>query len=219
MKVEGCPAFLHPSGCVGWALASPSGCNPPANAVQVQLLPDTLRVVHETHPPLTTHQTGLVAQPAEHLSLKQGDVGSIPTGATAENWACRLTGRRSACTRQMRVRFPPRSTGVGQVVEWQTRQAQNLVPTGREGSTPSLVTDSFRGRLTVGRRTLNPSMLVRSWACRLTGRRSVCTRQMRVQLPPQSTENWPGGGTGRHAVVRRPCPPRREGSSPSLVTL
>lgn len=25
---------------------------------------------------------GLVAQPAEHLSLKQGDVGSIPTGAT-----------------------------------------------------------------------------------------------------------------------------------------
>src|SRR5215472_1021740 len=23
---------------------------------------------------------------------------------------------------------------------------------------------------------------------------------------------------GRHAVVRRPCPPRREGSSPSLVT-
>lgn len=29
---------------------------------------------------------------------------------------------------------------------------------------------------------------------------------------------WPGGGTGRHAVLRRPCPPRREGSSPSLVT-
>src|SRR5262245_35744939 len=26
---------------VGWALASPSGCNPPAYAVQVQLLPDT----------------------------------------------------------------------------------------------------------------------------------------------------------------------------------
>ena len=55
---------------VGWAPASPSGCNPPAFAVQVQLLPDTL---HE----------GLVAQPAEHLSLKQGAVGSIPTGATA----------------------------------------------------------------------------------------------------------------------------------------
>jgi hypothetical protein len=28
--------------CVGWALASPSGCNPPAEAVQVQLLPDAL---------------------------------------------------------------------------------------------------------------------------------------------------------------------------------
>src|SRR5262249_9871373 len=28
--------------CVGWALASPSGCNPPAIAVQVQLLPDAL---------------------------------------------------------------------------------------------------------------------------------------------------------------------------------
>ena len=28
--------------CVGRAPASPGGCNPPANAVQVQLLPDTL---------------------------------------------------------------------------------------------------------------------------------------------------------------------------------
>ena len=28
--------------CVGWALACPSGCNPPASAVQVQLLPDAL---------------------------------------------------------------------------------------------------------------------------------------------------------------------------------
>ena len=27
---------------VGWAPASPSGCNPPAFAVQVRLLPDTL---------------------------------------------------------------------------------------------------------------------------------------------------------------------------------
>jgi hypothetical protein len=54
---------------VGWALASPSGCNPPAIAVQVQLLPDTLNA-------------GLVAQSAERLSLKQKDVGSIPTGAT-----------------------------------------------------------------------------------------------------------------------------------------
>ena len=60
---------------VGWALASPGGCNPPAPAVQVQLLPDTL-------------QYGLVAQLAEHLSLKQGDVGSTPTGATGS-----MTGR------------------------------------------------------------------------------------------------------------------------------
>lgn len=37
-------------------------------------------------------------------------MGSIPTGATATFWACRLTGRRSACTRQMRVQLPPRST-------------------------------------------------------------------------------------------------------------
>jgi hypothetical protein len=28
--------------CIGWALASPSGCNPPAIAVQVQLLPGAL---------------------------------------------------------------------------------------------------------------------------------------------------------------------------------
>src|SRR5262249_43970564 len=35
------------------------------------------------------------------------------------------------------------------------------VPTGREGSSPSLATGTFRGRLTVGRRALNPSTLVR----------------------------------------------------------
>src|SRR5436305_2652817 len=74
---------LHPSPCVGWAPASPGGCNPPATAVQVRLLPDTLN--------------GLVAQPAEHLSLKQGDVGSTPTGATG--W---MTGRVvSPCSRPL----------------------------------------------------------------------------------------------------------------------
>lgn len=63
-----------------------------------------------------------------------------------------------------------------------------------------------------------PGPLFRSWACRLTGRRSACTRQMRVQLPPRSTApaRW---WNGRHAVLRRPCPPWREGSSPSLVTV
>src|SRR5262245_14569504 len=62
----------HPGYCderVGWAPASPSGCNPPAFAVQVQLLPDTL--------------TGLVAQPAEQDSLKVEVQGSTPCGATA----------------------------------------------------------------------------------------------------------------------------------------
>jgi hypothetical protein len=54
---------------VGWAPASPGGCNPPATAVQVQLLPDTL--------------TGLVAQPAEQDSLKVEVQGSTPCGATA----------------------------------------------------------------------------------------------------------------------------------------
>src|ERR1051325_9022852 len=89
----------HPGYCerhVGRAPASPGGCNPPATTVQVQLLPDTL--------------TGLVAQPAEQDSLKVEVQGSTPCGATASIWACRLTGRRSACTRQMRVQLPPRST-------------------------------------------------------------------------------------------------------------
>ena len=112
---------------VGWAPASPSGCNPPASAVQVQLLPDTL--------------TGLVAQPAEQDSLKVEVQGSTPCGATASILGVSSNGKT-----------------VG------------LHPAD-EGSTPSTV---------------------------------HC--------------EWPGGGTGRHAVLRRPCPPRREGSSPSLVT-
>jgi hypothetical protein len=113
---------------VGWASASPSGCNPPAPAVQVQLLPDTL--------------TGLVAQAAEHLSLKQGDVGSTPTGATGLKMGVSSNGKT-----------------VG------------LHP-ANEGSTPSIV---------------HCSKMARWW-------------------------------NGRHAAFRRPCPPRREGSSPSLVT-
>src|ERR1051325_10740230 len=65
------PGFKsHPGYCderVGWAPASPGGCNPPATAVQVQLLPDTL--------------TGLVAQLAEQDSLKVEVQGSTPCGA------------------------------------------------------------------------------------------------------------------------------------------
>ena len=50
-------------------MASPGGRNPPAFAVQVRLLPDTL---HD----------GLVAQPAEQDSLKVEVQGSTPCGAT-----------------------------------------------------------------------------------------------------------------------------------------
>jgi hypothetical protein len=58
------------------------------------------------------------------------------------------------------VQIPSRVL-VSQVVERQTRQVQNLVPTGHEGSSPSLATFFFRGRLTAGRRALNPQVLAR----------------------------------------------------------
>src|SRR5690348_11269858 len=47
---------------------------------------------------------------------------------------------------------------------WNGRHAalRRPCPPRREGSSPSLVTAYFRGRLTVGRRTLTPPMLVRS---------------------------------------------------------
>src|SRR5438270_1610460 len=70
-----------------------------------------------THPQLLcrfnscpTHCTnGLVAQLAEQDSLKVEVQGSTPSGATGR-WACRLTGRRSAGSREMSVQVPPRST-------------------------------------------------------------------------------------------------------------
>ncbi len=83
------------------ALASPSGCNPPAIAVQVQLLPDTLI-------------DGLVAQPAEHLSLKQGAVVRPPPGPLRHKLAVAIGVTLSV---------------YGQVVEWQTRGLQKAVPT------------------------------------------------------------------------------------------
>ena len=64
---------------VGWAPASPSGCNPPATAVQVQLLPDTL--------------SGLVAQPAEQDSLKVEVQGSTPCGATGRSMGVSSNGK------------------------------------------------------------------------------------------------------------------------------
>ena len=82
---------------VGRAPASPSGCNPPASAVQVQLLPDTL--------------TGLVAQPAEQDSLKVEVQGSTPCGATVHEWPGGGTGRhavlRRPCPPGVRVQVPP----------------------------------------------------------------------------------------------------------------
>src|SRR5207249_3144212 len=73
----------------------------------------------------------------------------------------------------------------------------------------TLLKSRFRVRLPAG-------PLFEIWACRLTGRRSACTRQMRVQLPPRSTvREWPGGGMadtrsseGRaHRGVRVQVPP------------
>ena len=64
---------------VGRAPASPSGCNPPAFAVQVQLLPDTL--------------IGLVAQPAEQDSLKVEVQGSTPCGATGRSMGVSSNGK------------------------------------------------------------------------------------------------------------------------------
>jgi hypothetical protein len=64
-----------------------------------------------------------------------------------------------------------------------------------------------------------PGPLLRSWACRLTGKT--------VGLHPADEGSTPSTvhcshlarwWNGRHALLRRPCPPWREGSSPSLVT-
>ena len=57
---------------VGWAPASPSGCNPPAIAVQVQLLPDTLHVFVN----LTLEPDG------QATGCNPVEVGSTPTGVS-----------------------------------------------------------------------------------------------------------------------------------------
>ena len=61
---------------VGWALACPSGCNPPASAVQVQLLPDALMEGETFGPFVYRFRT-----PASHA----GKAGSIPARVTLEN--------------------------------------------------------------------------------------------------------------------------------------
>jgi hypothetical protein len=62
---------------------------------------------------------------ARHTDTRPGGACGVAAG---------LSSRRS------RVRIPPRILTIGQVVERQTRQVENLVPTGREGSSPSLAT-------------------------------------------------------------------------------
>ena len=82
--------------------------------------------------------------------------------ARCVNRPVRLLVRSPVSRTGKRGSLPLRAAALGQVVEWQTRGPQKAVPTGREGSTPSLATDPFRGRLTVGQRALNPPMLVRT---------------------------------------------------------
>lgn len=217
---------------VGRALASPRGCNPPANAVQVQLLPDTLDVL---------------VVPAEWPPVFQaGDRG--------------FESRR----------------GYSQVVEWQTRSSQKAVPTGREGSSPSLATfrpsgemadaavsraaaqrregsspssaTAFRGRLTAGRRTLNPQVLARlqppeldasmvkrnhgslrrsrsrfeSWSRYIPGvwRKHAAVRRRRLQVRLLPGILWPNPKRQRDPAVNRACvgsTPTGHPESPALL--
>ena len=76
--------------CVGWALACPSGCNPPAlGALQVQLLPGALTRLARSFRGRT---------PGSH----PGEAGSIPA----------------------------RVTDITKWWNWQTHDAQNVVPRG-----------------------------------------------------------------------------------------
>ena len=119
------------------------------------------------------------------------------------------------------------------MVEWQTRSAQNAVPTGREGSTPSLVTDSFRGRLTVGRQALNLSG-VGSTPAPGTGNRA--RRAQRTNLLIKFSASFPNlehrftpGNSWLRQLAREPIDrdvllgeqcasnPHREGSTPSVL--
>jgi hypothetical protein len=111
--------------------------------VQVQLLPDTL--------------AGLVAQPAEHLSLKQGAVGSTPTGATGLILGVSSNGKTAGLHPADEGSIP--STVHFSIVRWwKGRHAvlRRPCPTGREGSTPSLATARWRGSSAAERRALNP---------------------------------------------------------------
>ena len=95
--------------------------------MQVQLLPDTL--------------TGLVAQPAEHLSLKQGAVGSTPTGATGLMMGVSSNGKTAGL-------HPADEGSTPSTVHWKwpgggmadTQLSEGWATPWREGSSPSLAT-------------------------------------------------------------------------------
>ena len=85
-------------------------------AVQVQLLPDTL--------------TGLVAQRAEHLSLKQGAVGSTPTGATGLLLGVSSNGKTAGLQPANEGSIPSTvHSHLARWWNWQTRGPQKAVPT------------------------------------------------------------------------------------------
>ena len=96
--------------CVGWASASPSGCNPPACAVQVQLLPDTL---------------GAFDFWRGRRSFKPARWDRNPYALLpARWWNSRHAALKTPCFE--REGASP-SLATGRVAEWQTRQAQNLM--------------------------------------------------------------------------------------------
>ena len=145
--------------CVGWALACPSGCNPPAfGHVQVQLLPDAL-----------IRPVRLSVEDAS-LSRWKGGFDSRTGHSNLAKWW-----------------------------NWQTRDAQNVVPSRHGSSTLPLVTAEWTGVWFPARSHKpydagsNPASATAStgyfWylvlirAAGPTGRRRLCTPEMRVRFP------------------------------------
>ena len=98
----------------------------PPLAVQVQLLPDALWPVRR-----------LVMPPV----FQAGQAGSKPARATFRGQKTKVRDQKSElAVLASDLWLLTSDFWNGQVVERQTREAQNLVPTGREGSNPSLAT-------------------------------------------------------------------------------
>jgi hypothetical protein len=94
--------------------------------VQVQLLPDALGPVRR-----------LVMPPV----FQAGQAGSKPARATFRGQKSEVRDQKSElAVLASDLWLLTSDFWNGQVVERQTREAQNLVPTGREGSNPSLAT-------------------------------------------------------------------------------